>query len=230
MPVAKKAKQAKKGETLTYKHRLIKGLAHPLRARILERLNEREFSPRQLENQFNVGLSKVSYHVQRLLEYRLIELTRTEPRRGAVEHFYVAVVPAFIPSEMAKELPASGLRIVANDTLKNIDQDAATSLRSGRFFARPHWHVSWTPLDLDGIAAEKAEKLADEFVRGYLGLGEETDDRRSKGESDGEHIRTSAALMIFGSEEGTAERSWPQRQASKGKPRAKKPRAKKRRK
>lgn len=221
--MAKKSNQAKRGENLTYEQRLIKGLAHPLRAKILDRMNEREWSPREVEDEFNVGLSKVSYHVQVLLDYRLIELTRTEPRRGAVERFYVALAPAFIPSEMARQLPATGLRIIANDVLKNIGRDAAASLRSGRFFARPHWHVSWSPLDLDGIASEKAEKPADEFVRRCLALGEETDDRRSKGESDGEHIQTAAALMVFGFEEAVGKKPKREKtQTGKGRKRPKK--------
>lgn len=225
--MAKQAKKTARGEKISLKQRLIKALAHPLRVKILDRMNEREWSPRELEDEFNVGLSKVSYHVKVLLDYELIKLTRTEPRRGALEHFYVALVPAFIPSEMAKQLPASGLRIVANDALQNIDKDAAASLKSGRFFARPHWHASWTPLDLDGIASPKAEELADEFVRRYLALGDETDERRKNGESDGLHIPTSAALMVFGSEGAAGEKPKPKRkQTGKDKQQSKKRKSK----
>lgn len=203
---AKGMQQQKKVKKLSLQERLVKALAHPLRVQILDYLNGREWSPRELEAELNQGLSQVSYHVKVLFDYELIELTRTEPRRGAVEHFYRAVERAFVPSGMANNIPKSAQQIIGGGILEKIDKDVGTSLKSGKFYARNDWHVSWTPIPLDDKACEDAEKLADEFVERFLGLGAEATNRIAEGEGDGEVIWTTASLLIFGSELGEKEK------------------------
>src|SRR5215213_7721310 len=70
--------------------RIAKALAHPLRARILQRLGERVASPNDLAAELGAPLGVVSYHVRKLRDYDCLELVRTEPRRGALQHFYRA--------------------------------------------------------------------------------------------------------------------------------------------
>lgn len=47
-----------------------------------------DLSPNRLSQLLGEPLGNVSYHVKTLLEYGCLEQTKTEPRRGAVEHFY----------------------------------------------------------------------------------------------------------------------------------------------
>lgn len=73
-----------------------KALAHPLRVRILEEMGDGEASPNQLRQVLDEPLGNVSYHMKELVEFGAIAPTKTEPRRGAVEHFYRrtgAIVP-----------------------------------------------------------------------------------------------------------------------------------------
>lgn len=67
-----------------------KAVAHPLRLRILETIEQLGgvASPNQIAGVVDEPLGNVSYHVKTLLEYGWLELVKTEPRRGAVEHFY----------------------------------------------------------------------------------------------------------------------------------------------
>ncbi len=208
-------KKAKGKQKLSLPQRLIKALQSPLRTQILAYMNDREWSPRELQRELGQGLSQVSYHVKVLKDYELIELTRTEPRRGAVEHFYRAVERAYIPAEMAKHIPKSGQRIIADDILEEIDKDVGASVKSGKFYSPENGHASWTPLNLDAPACEKAELLADEFVERFLGLGAETATRLANGESDGELIAISAALLIYGSEHGAKKKVRPRKSAKK---------------
>jgi DNA-binding transcriptional ArsR family regulator len=69
---------------------------HQLRLRILEHLLDTggTASPNELSKAFGEPLGNVSYHVGKLAEQELIELAWTEPRRGAVEHFYRATEKA----------------------------------------------------------------------------------------------------------------------------------------
>jgi DNA-binding transcriptional ArsR family regulator len=65
------------------------GFSNPLRIRLVLLL-ESESSPTGLHTLLNglASLGTVSYHVRELRKSALIEETRIEPRRGALEHFY----------------------------------------------------------------------------------------------------------------------------------------------
>lgn len=78
----------------TREARIAKALAHPLRARMLELLGEQTLSPADLATQTGAPLGVVAYHVRMLRDYECVELVRTEPRRGALQHFYRATVNA----------------------------------------------------------------------------------------------------------------------------------------
>jgi DNA-binding transcriptional ArsR family regulator len=64
------------------------GFGHPIRIRILVLL-EFEYSPKLLTDALgDMPLGVVSYHTRMLRDYGLAELARTEPARGALQHFY----------------------------------------------------------------------------------------------------------------------------------------------
>jgi DNA-binding transcriptional ArsR family regulator len=67
-----------------------KALSHPLRARILDVLREREASPRELAEELDAPLGVTAYHVRRLADLGLIALVRETHRRGSIEHHYLA--------------------------------------------------------------------------------------------------------------------------------------------
>src|SRR3954468_9040127 len=95
------------GETV--EARIAKALAHPLRARILHRLGERVASPGELATELGASLGVVSYHVRMLRHYGLVELVRSESRRGALRHCYRASARPQPSAERWRALP-SGLR------------------------------------------------------------------------------------------------------------------------
>jgi DNA-binding transcriptional ArsR family regulator len=72
------------------RQRALKALAHPLRVRILSALKDDVRSPGDLAAELEVPLGVASYHVRMLRDYDCVELVRTEPRRGALQHFYKA--------------------------------------------------------------------------------------------------------------------------------------------
>src|SRR3954452_8660904 len=93
----------------TSEARIAKDLADPLRARILQRLGERVASPVDLSVELGAPLGVVSYHVRMLRDYDCVELVRTEPRCGALQHFYRAIAGPNLDAEQWLTLPA-GLR------------------------------------------------------------------------------------------------------------------------
>lgn len=66
----------------------LNGFGHPVRIRALVLLERTELSPAELAKLLGDPLGVVSYHVRMLRDYGLVEETRAEPRRGAVQHFY----------------------------------------------------------------------------------------------------------------------------------------------
>jgi DNA-binding transcriptional ArsR family regulator len=79
-----------KGRPKTPLDRVLRALNHPVRRRILRALIDGEASASALSRQLRIDLGVVSYHLNQVLgrECEVIELTRTIPRRGAVEKFY----------------------------------------------------------------------------------------------------------------------------------------------
>ena len=69
---------------------LAKALAHPLRTRILAALEGRTASPSELAGELDASLGVVSYHVRRITALGLVKLVKSVPRRGALEHYYIA--------------------------------------------------------------------------------------------------------------------------------------------
>lgn len=68
---------------------LANALGHPERVRFLSNLATAvELSPRAFSERTGVPLGTASYHVRVLRGAGLIEQTRSEPKRGAVEHVY----------------------------------------------------------------------------------------------------------------------------------------------
>lgn len=208
-------KSSKRSASLT--HKLIKGMSHPLRVLILSLMNERPWSPREIATELDEGLSHVSYHVKVLFDHELIELVKTKPRRGAIEHYYSAIERAFITSNMTKYIPQSAQRILGDDTLRSLDADLRASLESGKFYERSDWHASWTPVDLDDQGCKDAERLADRFVEDMLEIEAQSTQRRAECEDGGEHIATTAAALVFSSEKGEKQKTRSPKPATKKK-------------
>jgi DNA-binding transcriptional ArsR family regulator len=151
---SKTAKGSKKGKGRAKSKRgvnqaLVKSLAHELRAEILAILNERMASPNELAKELGEGLSQVSYHVKVLKDYEVIRLVKTEPRRGAVEHYYRATSRAYLTDRDWHELPESVRVGMSADLFQMILDDVVASLEGEVFDEREDRHMSWTPMMVD---------------------------------------------------------------------------------
>jgi DNA-binding transcriptional ArsR family regulator len=175
--------------------RLIKALAHPLRAQLLSMFNERVASPNQLAKELDEGLSQVSYHVKVLREYECIELVKTEPRRGAVEHFYRGTARVFFRDDVWKQLPKSVQSGISANVIQSIVDDAVEALGAETFDAREDRHLSWTPVIVDERGWEDLTTLFAEALERVLDIQAESAGRLA--ESGQEGIPAVTALMNF---------------------------------
>jgi DNA-binding transcriptional ArsR family regulator len=147
--------------------RLVKAISHPLRHRLLVRLNERVASPNELARELGEPLGRVSYHVRTLADIGAIELVRTEPRRGAVEHYYRAAVRAWFGDEDWAKLPISTRRELFGQHLQRIVGDIAAAAGAGGFDHAKAW-VSFVTLALDEEGMAEISDLLDETLRKAL--------------------------------------------------------------
>src|SRR5688572_2112466 len=112
---------------------LVKAIGHPLRAQLLSRLNERVASPVELARELDESVQLVSYHVRILRDLGFVELVRTTPRRGAIEHHYRAVRRPYFSEEDYAALPSNARAALAGTALANILQHAAHAHENGAF-------------------------------------------------------------------------------------------------
>lgn len=226
---SKTTKGRKKGKGRTKSKRgvnqdLVKSLAHELRAEILAILNERMASPNELAKELDEGLSQVSYHVKVLKDYKVITLVKTEPRRGAVEHYYRATSRAYLTDRDWHELPESVRVGMSADLFQAVVDDAVAAMEGATFDDREDRHLSWTPLMLDEQAWTTLQKLLDDTLKQVLKLNTEATKRLAK--SKGQAISASVAMLGYEVPD-TAAKKLPKRKAkasakkAKGKAKAK---------
>lgn len=67
---------------------IAKALAHPIRLGVMVWMSTGVETPSDLADSMGLPLGVVSYHVRMLASYGLIEVSHTEQRRGALQHFY----------------------------------------------------------------------------------------------------------------------------------------------
>jgi DNA-binding transcriptional ArsR family regulator len=175
--------------------RLVKALAHPLRVEILGILNERMASPNELSKELDEGLSQVSYHVKVLKDFDCIEMVKTEPRRGAVEHYYRATARAFFTDAEYKHLPDSIKPGATAGTMRMLMEDVSQALNAGTFTSRDDMHLSWTPGVVDEQGWEESVDLVNETLERILDIHADSAKRLAKSGEDG--IPVTAALMNY---------------------------------
>jgi DNA-binding transcriptional ArsR family regulator len=178
----------------TAEARIAKALAHPLRARILQRLGERVASPGDLALELGAPLGVVSYHVRMLRDYDCVELVRTEPRRGALQHFYRATARPTLDDDQWRTLPSSLRRELAGETIAEIVDDLRAASDAGRL-EDPDVVVTRTPLEVDERAFKKLNRLLARTHEQALAIAAESAARQ--GEKSNEVFPTELAVLHF---------------------------------
>ncbi len=146
--------------------RLVKALDHVLRQHILLAAVVGEVSPNELSKMLDEGLSQVSYHVKVLRDDcdGMIKETRTEPRRGAVEHYYRASAKTLFPAKAWRRL-RKGLRaVVGAGQASDLFNDLANALKAGKLQGA-HDHITRTPLVLDAEGQRSVRAIAERATK-----------------------------------------------------------------
>jgi DNA-binding transcriptional ArsR family regulator len=174
--------------------RLAKALAHPLRVQLLAALNQKVASPNELAKQLEEPLTNVSYHVRMLHDLGCIELVDTEPRRGALEHYYRAIVRPFFGDKDWKRLPKNARGSISDAVLQLIWDDAAEAIKTGGFDDRDDRHLSRSVLALDDEGWDELHELLAETLERAISIQADSASRVSKDDA-GEMFSVNLVMM-----------------------------------
>jgi DNA-binding transcriptional ArsR family regulator len=171
---------------------LLKAISHPLRHRLLGLLDDRTASPNELARELGLPLGRVSYHIRLLADLGAIELVRTEPRRGALEHFYRAVTRGWFSEEDWARLPRAARRGIVGQSLQRIFSDVTAAVDAGGFDG-PASQVKRTSLELDERGLEEVSEVLASAAAQVDRINAESADRRAGAEG----VATEVALLHF---------------------------------
>jgi DNA-binding transcriptional ArsR family regulator len=180
-----KAKGKRKPKRISVDLRLVKALAHELRVEILTILNERMASPNELAKELGEGLSQVSYHVKVLKDYETITLVKTEPRRGAVEHYYRATSRPYISDDDWQQLPKSVREGMSADLMQMVINDMSAAIAAGTVDAHEDRHMSRSPLLLDQKGWADAGKILRTALERLIKVQSDSTDRMARSGEEG---------------------------------------------
>ena len=175
--------------------RLVERLAHPLRLEILRLLNRHEASPNEIAGELGEPLGNVSYHVRMLHKFDCVELVRTTPRRGAVEHFYRGKRRESFTRGEWHGLSGEARRAMNDVILRTIWSELQESMDSGVFNARPESQVSRLALTLDEQGWEELSAVLAELEQRVAELEDASTERRAASGEQG--LTARCALMQF---------------------------------
>jgi DNA-binding transcriptional ArsR family regulator len=171
---AKSAKELKRGS------RALRAIAHPLRNAIQCILYNRMASSKEMADELEEDVSIVSYHVRDLKRRGNIKPMREAKRRGAVEHFYRAVVAPFHDDEEWAKLPRSTREGISAMTLQGLVAEATCALDEKTFDARTDRHLSRMCMDVDERGRREALECQAVLLARFERIKKESAERLQK--------------------------------------------------
>lgn len=128
-------------------------LAHPLRVRILEVLNQRDMSPVEFCREGfapeGTEVSHVAYHFRELAEYGALAVVEQNARRGSVEHVYRGLGRAYFSDLQWSELDREERVRLSKTMVQGLMARIEGALMSDTFDARVNRHLTWIAMRLD---------------------------------------------------------------------------------
>lgn len=174
--------------------RVLKAISHPIRIEVLRILADRVASPNEVARELGESLSNVSYHFKDLREEGCIELVDTQPRRGAVEHYYRSKQHALHDDESWAKLPRATRDQITEITLRGAMGEAVRGLNLGTFNDRTDRHLSWMPMELDEQGWAELMERQGEWLEEMERISRDAGERLAEG---GSGTRVVAAMMGF---------------------------------
>lgn len=182
-------------------------LAHPMRTRILDVLNEEEMSPvRFLDDGFSPiefrkrsnGLSYIAYHFRELEKAGCIELVQRVPRRGATEHIYRGVHRVFFSDEEFERMAFKKRQDLSRSSFQGLIARTDGAIHSGSFDKHPDRTMIWRAGNVDRRGYDEIKEILAEAYGRAEEAREEAELRiAERDDDDAETIPYTFALLGF---------------------------------
>lgn len=128
-------------------------LAHPLRVRVLEILNERDMSPIEFCREGfapeSMDVSHVAYHFRELAEFGCLRVVEENKRRGSIEHIYRGVGRAFFSDAHWSSLGRDERSRISKTVFQGLLARVEGAMMADTFDAVEDRHLSWIAMHLD---------------------------------------------------------------------------------
>ena len=138
---------------------LVRAIAHPLRVGILELMHHRLLSPKLLAQALRVPLGNISYHVGVLEKSGAVHQVKTEPRRGATEHFFAITPRSMVGHQDWRRAPLGIRPGVTNEAVRSFFERIRDAFDAGMIDRRADTTLNWMPVVLDERGWLEVQKL-----------------------------------------------------------------------
>lgn len=155
---------AKAGQGRSIEEAVSYAVGHRIRIEVLAALNEGTRSPNELARLVGQPLSKVTHHINELVESGSIELARTEQVRNTTQHFYRAVEIPFLSDDEVRALPPKARQEITGLILQATMAESLASFWTGKMADDPRLWLSWRWFNVD---AQGREEIADEQAESW---------------------------------------------------------------
>jgi hypothetical protein len=129
-----------------------------------------------------------------LRDYDCVELVRTEPRRGALQHFYRATARPNLDEDQWRTLPSGLRRELTGETIQELVADLALAADAGTL-EDPEVVLTRTPLELDERGWKKLNRLLARTLDQAHAIAAESAARQT--DTKAEVFPTELALLHF---------------------------------
>lgn len=174
---------------------LAAAVAHPIRSKCLVILAERVASPAEIARQLKRDVANIGYHINGLVDAKLVEQVDERRVRGAVEHFYRANILPIVTAEQEEELDEDDRRVYAETILSIHAAAASDSLEVGTFLRRTDHHLTRYTFNVDEEGWKEATTAYMELYERVYEI-EAAAGARMK-ESDEKPLRVVSFLNLF---------------------------------
>src|ERR1700750_1335208 len=184
---AKESKPTRHTRPTSRMLKLAMAISHPVRFRIITAMNapERNASPKELAEEFDLDVKRVAYHVRELEGLGYLELVETEPRRGSIEHVYRPVQRLEAWSLGGGGLFPAFKQVVAASALGIGVAAIGASIDAGKFQARDDSVLAQDTFRTDERSAEEAGKSLIKAVEELVAVANDATARLTETGEDG---------------------------------------------
>jgi DNA-binding transcriptional ArsR family regulator len=177
-------KQVEKQQTAKEKRedvelRLAKAMAHPVRVKALELMNERPIAPVEVSEEIGVALSNVSYHFRTLLELDCIEAAGTEQVRGSIKTTYRSRVRLMFDDMVWSSLGNYAKSGITEAILKALVARTGDALAAETFDSKEDRHLSVSTIEADWQGWDEIVEVLKTAMERVHEIGDESRDRGS---------------------------------------------------